>query len=111
MFGATVTDFCRTYRHRLFRWPDHLARLRRDAAACFIPLPYSDEELTAAAEHLVSENAKGLPPDDDLALTTFATPGPRDGHGSANRLAPDDAAALEGTCDPGELPGGEIFVA
>jgi branched-chain amino acid aminotransferase len=76
VFGATVTDFCRTYRHRLFRWPDHLARLRRDAAACFIPLPYSDDELTAAAEHLVSENAKGLPPDDDLALITFATPGP-----------------------------------
>lgn len=76
VFGATVTDFCRTYRHRLFRWPDHLARLRRDAAACFIPLPYSDEELTAAAEHLVSENAKGLPPADDLALITFATPGP-----------------------------------
>lgn len=76
VFGATVTDFCRTYRHRLFRWPDHLARLRRDAAACCIPLPYSDEELTAAAEHLVTENAKGLPPDDDLSLITFATPGP-----------------------------------
>lgn len=76
VFGATVTDFCRTYRHRLFRWPDHLARLRRDAAACFIPLPYSDDELSVAAEHLVSENAKGLPPDDDLALITFATPGP-----------------------------------
>ncbi len=76
VFGATVTDFCRTYRHRLFRWPDHLARLRRDAAACFIPLPYSDEELTAAAERLVTENAKALPPDDDLAVITFATPGP-----------------------------------
>lgn len=76
VFGATVTDFCRTYRHRLFRWPDHLARLRRDAAACFIPLPYSDDELTAAAERLVAENAKALPPDDDLAVITFATPGP-----------------------------------
>jgi branched-subunit amino acid aminotransferase/4-amino-4-deoxychorismate lyase len=76
VFGATVTDFCRTYAHKLFRWPDHLARLRRDAAACFVPLPYSDAELTAAAEHLVSENAKPLPPGDDLALITFATPGP-----------------------------------
>lgn len=76
VFGATVTDFCRTYAHKLFRWPDHLARLRRDADACFIPLPYSDAELTAAAETLVTENAKGLPANDDLALITFATPGP-----------------------------------
>jgi branched-chain amino acid aminotransferase len=75
-FGATVTDFCRTYRQKLFRWPDHLARLRHDAAACFIPLPYTDDELTAAAEQLVEENAKSLSPDDDLALITFATPGP-----------------------------------
>lgn len=76
VFGATVTDFCRTYAHKLFRWPDHLARLRRDAEACFIPLPYTDAELTAAAEQLVNENTKGLPPGDDLALITFATPGP-----------------------------------
>lgn len=76
VFGATVTDFCRTYAHKLFRWPDHLARLRRDAEACFIPLLYTDAELTAAAEELVSENAKQLPPGDDLALITFATPGP-----------------------------------
>ncbi len=76
VFGATVTDFCRTYAHKLFRWPDHLARLRRDAEACFIPLPYTDAELTATAEELVSINAKGLPPGDDLALVTFATPGP-----------------------------------
>lgn len=76
VFGATVTDFCRTYRHKLFRWPDHLARLRRDCDACFVPLPYSDDELTAAAEQLVEANAKGLAPDDDLAVITFATPGP-----------------------------------
>ncbi len=76
VFGATVTDFCRTYAHKLFRWPDHLARLRRDAEACFIPLPYSDAELTAAAEELVNANAKGLAANDDLAVITFATPGP-----------------------------------
>lgn len=76
VFGATVTDFCRTYAHKLFRWPDHLARLRRDCDTCFIPLPYSDAEVTAAAETLVTENAKPLAPDDDLAVITFATPGP-----------------------------------
>jgi branched-chain amino acid aminotransferase len=76
VFGATVTDFCRTYAHKLFRWPDHLARLRRDCGACAVPLPYPDAELTAAAKRLVSENAGHLPPGDDLALVTFATPGP-----------------------------------
>jgi branched-chain amino acid aminotransferase len=76
VFGATVTDFCRTYAHKLFRWPDHLARLRRDCDACFVPLPYSDAEITAAAETLVAENAKQLAPNDDLAVITFATPGP-----------------------------------
>jgi branched-chain amino acid aminotransferase len=76
VFGATVTDFCRTYRHRLFRWPDHLARLRRDCDACRVPLPYTDAELTAAADRLASHNAALLPASDDLALVTFATPGP-----------------------------------
>jgi branched-chain amino acid aminotransferase len=76
VFGATVTDFCRTYAHKLFRWPDHLARLRRDCEACFVPLPYTDADLTAAAEELVKQNTKALPPGDDLALITFATPGP-----------------------------------
>lgn len=76
VFGATATDFCRTYAHKLFRWPDHLARFKRDCDFCFVPLPYSDAQLTAAAKRLVAENAKHLAPDDDLAVITFATPGP-----------------------------------
>jgi branched-chain amino acid aminotransferase len=71
VFAATATDFCRTYAGRPFRWPDHLARLRRDCAALGIPLPYPDAELTAAAERLVAHNADG----GELALVTFATPG------------------------------------
>ncbi|OWK43694.1 aminotransferase class IV [Fimbriiglobus ruber] len=74
--GAAVTDFCRTYRHELFRWPDHLARLRADCAAVRVPLPYSDTELTAAATQVAAHNARSLAPGDDLALVTFATPGP-----------------------------------
>jgi branched-subunit amino acid aminotransferase/4-amino-4-deoxychorismate lyase len=70
VFGATATDFCRTYRGRLFRWPDHLARLRRDCGALHIPLPYDDAELTAAAERLAAEHAG------ESAVVTLATPGP-----------------------------------
>jgi len=76
VFGATVTDFCRTYHHKLFRWPDHLARLRRDAATCHIPLLPTDAVLTTAAEQLVAARSLDLEPGDDLALITFATPGP-----------------------------------
>jgi branched-chain amino acid aminotransferase len=74
--GATVTDLCRTFRHRLFRWPDHLARFRRDCDTCFIPLAPSDEELAAVADRLIEHNAALLPPERELALVTFATPGP-----------------------------------
>src|SRR3954469_10042999 len=74
--GATVVDNARTFRHRLFRWPDHLARFRRDCAACYVPLDATDEHLTATAEELVAHNAKLLPPGGELQLVTFATPGP-----------------------------------
>ncbi|MFO0848414.1 MAG: aminotransferase class IV [Gemmataceae bacterium] len=69
--AATVTDFCRTYDRRLFRWPAHLARLRRDCDALGLELPYPDAELTAAAERLVASAPAG-----ELAVVTFVTPGP-----------------------------------
>ena len=47
--GATVVDNARTFRHKLFRWPDHLARFRRDCAACYVPLEASDEQLRELA--------------------------------------------------------------
>src|SRR5205814_1384206 len=74
--GATVVDNARTFRHELFRWPDHLARFRRDCTACYVPLEATDEQLTATAEELVAHNARLLPPGGELQLVTFATPGP-----------------------------------
>ncbi|VTS03280.1 branched-chain amino acid aminotransferase : Aminotransferase class IV OS=Planctomyces brasiliensis (strain ATCC 49424 / DSM 5305 / JCM 21570 / NBRC 103401 / IFAM 1448) GN=Plabr_3516 PE=3 SV=1: Aminotran_4 [Gemmata massiliana] len=74
--GATIVDNARTFRHKLFRWPDHLARFRRDCAACFVPLTATDEHLTATAEELVAHNTALLTPGSELQLVTFATPGP-----------------------------------
>src|SRR5574338_1188669 len=74
--GATVVDNARTFRHKLFRWPDHLARFRRDCAACYVPLEAPDDYLTVTAEELVSHNAKLLPAGGELQLVTFATTGP-----------------------------------
>jgi len=74
--AVTVTDFARTYGRTLFRWPDHLTRFRRDCAACHIPLHFTDAELTVAAETLLAENAQFLAAEDEIAVVTFATPGP-----------------------------------
>ena len=74
--GATVVDNARTFRRALFRWPDHLARFRRDCAACYVPLDATDAQLTAAAHELVAHNSALLPPGGELQLVTFATPGP-----------------------------------
>jgi len=76
VYGATVTDFCRTYHHKLFRWPQHLQRFRHDCEALQIPLLRSDEQLTQVAHQLVQHNCLELIPDQELALISFATPGP-----------------------------------
>ena len=85
--GATVTDLCRTFRHRLYRWPDHLARFRRSCDATGINPPVADEDLTRAAEQLVAHNAALLSPEQDLALVLFTTPGL-----VASRVAPEEDA-------------------
>lgn len=74
--GATVVDNARTFRHKLFRWPDHLARFRRDCGTCYVPLLATDEQLTATAHELIEHNARLLPPGGELQVVTFATPGP-----------------------------------
>ncbi len=76
VFGATATDLCRTIRHQLLRWPDHLARFRQSCRYARIPQPVPDEELTRRAEELVAHNSRLLAPEEDLALVVFATPGP-----------------------------------
>jgi branched-chain amino acid aminotransferase len=75
VLGATVTDLCRTVRHRLYRWDDHLARFRHSCRAAQISLPVNQDELTRIAGELVDHNAKLLDPQEDLALVVFVTPG------------------------------------
>ena len=72
VFGATITDLCRTFNQKLYRWPDHLARFRQSSGMTYIPVPYSDEQITAWANRLVARNAAGR----ELILVLFATPGP-----------------------------------
>ncbi len=76
VWGATVTDLCRTFAQRPFRLADHLRRFRRSCDLARVPMTASDDELTAVAERIVAHNAVLLPPDGDLAVVFFATPGP-----------------------------------
>jgi branched-chain amino acid aminotransferase len=72
VFGATVTDLCRTFRRVLYRWPEHLARFHLSSDAAFINVPFSDEQITAWATELIARNAEGK----EQILVLFATPGP-----------------------------------
>lgn len=76
VFGATVTDLCRTFRHRLYRWPEHLARFRRSCGAARIEVPIDDRTISQWAQELVDHNGALIDADADLALVLFATPGP-----------------------------------
>jgi branched-subunit amino acid aminotransferase/4-amino-4-deoxychorismate lyase len=76
IFGATVTDLCRTFHHQLFRLPDHLVRFRQSCKAARFPQPIPESGLTSLAESLVAQNARLVRPEQDLALVLFATPGP-----------------------------------
>src|SRR5947208_9254665 len=76
VFGATITDLCRTFRHRLFRWADHLNRFRQSCLAARVPLEASDDELTSVAGQLAEHNGGLLRPEQEFALVVFATPGP-----------------------------------
>src|SRR5262245_12815895 len=74
VFGATATDFVRTFRGKLFRLSDHIERFRQSCELCRIPLTATDGELTAAAAKLVESNGRSSA--GELALILFATPGP-----------------------------------
>lgn len=74
VWGATVTDLCRTFRQRLFRLADHLRRFQQSCRLARVPQLLADEELTALAERLLAHNSP-LSPGQELALVLFATPG------------------------------------
>jgi len=75
VWGATVVDRLRTFRHKLFRLTDHLARFRQSCERAFIPQPHTDQELATIAGEMVERAASQLNKEDELSLILFATPG------------------------------------
>ncbi len=76
MLGATVSEQLRTFGGKLFRLPEHLARLEESLAIVGTQLPMAIAELADVAQQLVARNHKYLSGGDDLGLSLFVTPGP-----------------------------------
>lgn len=74
--GATVSDFCRTFQHQLYRWEDHLRRFRRNCEAIEITLPLSDKGISERARQVVEHNAALRGTHEESILILIATPGP-----------------------------------
>ena len=56
LHAAGVFTTMRSYGGKVFRLPQHLARIRQSCDALFIPIQYKDEILAAAIEELLSRN-------------------------------------------------------
>ncbi len=54
--GYAVFDYARTYKGKLFHFPDYLERLRNSASALHLELPYSDEEIVEITTGLIKES-------------------------------------------------------
>lgn len=75
VLGATVSEQLRTFNGRIFRLPQHLARLRHSLEIVDVDPGLSNDELTEIAERVVKENRANLEDGDDLGLAILVTPG------------------------------------
>ncbi|WP_416906828.1 MAG: D-amino-acid transaminase [Polymorphobacter sp.] len=55
-FADSLYEVAAVFNGQLLDWPDHLARLRRNCAVLFIPLPQSDAALTLIAKRLIAQS-------------------------------------------------------
>ena len=56
IFGDGIYEVVPAYARRLFRWPEHLARLKRSLAKIRIDNPYSDTQWLALIESLIHKH-------------------------------------------------------
>jgi branched-chain amino acid aminotransferase len=73
--GTTVAEQLRTFGGKLFRLPQHLARLARSLEIVGVEPGMTLEQLVGIAEELAARNHALLPPGDDLGLSIVVTPG------------------------------------
>src|ERR1035437_2036969 len=75
VLGATLTEMSRTFKRRIFRLDDHLARLYRSLKYAGIHPAITPDEMRQRTLELVEANCKLLTPDQELGIVHFVTPG------------------------------------
>jgi branched-subunit amino acid aminotransferase/4-amino-4-deoxychorismate lyase len=75
LLGATVTERFRTFRGRVFRLDDHLARMRHSLEIVALDAGRIVAELGRAVPEFVARNGGQIAEDDDWSIIAFATPG------------------------------------
>ena len=76
VWGAVVTDRCRTYAHKPFRLDDHLRRFRKSCRLAGVPLEKTETELKLIVRELIDKNADRSSAGKELFFVFLATPGP-----------------------------------
>lgn len=75
VIGATATECTRTFKRKLYRIEDHVARLFRSLKYMRIDIGMSREEMVRISEEICARNAALLRPEEELGLIHFVTPG------------------------------------
>jgi len=75
MYSAVFMEALRTFKHQLFRLPDHLDRLERSMKYCGLAPLVSSDEMAHAIHSVIEANIGDLPEDDDCWVCAQVTPG------------------------------------
>ena len=75
VLGATLTDFLRTFHHKPNRVEDHVRRFYSSCKYARMTPPVTSEEATRITCEIAERNAPLLPPDGDMGIIYFITPG------------------------------------
>lgn len=88
VLGTTVAEQLRTFRGRIFRLHDHIARLETSLQIVGNSIPESEDRLSEICLELVAHNHALLDPEDDLGLAILVTPGEYGGYGVSGEIRP-----------------------
>lgn len=75
VLGTTLSEQLRTFRHALFAWDEHVARLKAGAAELGLADRVSWEQLERLVREVVAANLRCTPPEADLGVSVLITPG------------------------------------
>jgi len=73
--GAAVSEFMRTFRHRVYRTDDHLDRLLSSLERLAFPTAVDREDIHTAIDTVTARNSQLIPPDHELGVVVFVTAG------------------------------------